>query len=144
MAYRTHRTIEFHHTDEAGICHFSTFFLLMESVEHEFLRSLGTSVITYREGNKIGFPRLSAACDYFSPVRFEDVVDVALRIDRLGTKSITYGFTFTHQEKLVARGRISAVCCISDPGKPLEPIAIPSDFAAKISAAQEPSDAKSE
>lgn len=144
MPYKTQRTIEFHHTDEAGICHFSTFFLLMESVEHEFLRSLGTSAITYREGNKIGFPRLSAACDYFNPVRFEDAVDVTLRIDRLGTKSITYGFTFSHQGKLVARGRIAAVCCISDPGKPLEPIAIPGDFAAKIASVEEPSDAESD
>ena len=42
--YRTQRRVEFSHTDMAGIVHFSRYFIYMESVEHEFLRHLGTSV----------------------------------------------------------------------------------------------------
>lgn len=140
MPYRTNRLVEFHHTDSAGICHFASFFLLMESVEHEFLRSLGESVVLCRDGTKISFPRLSASCEYLSPARFEDVLEAELVVTRLGTKSITYSVNFTRGEAVIARGKIACVCCISEPGKRLQPIPIPSDIAAKIAA----SDAKSD
>ena len=44
--FQTRRKIEFSDTDMAGIVHFSRFFIFMETAEHEFLRSLGTSVDT--------------------------------------------------------------------------------------------------
>src|SRR3984893_8862096 len=47
--YRTTRRVEFRDTDAAGIAHFSAFFFYMESVEHEFLRSLGLSVVSEDE-----------------------------------------------------------------------------------------------
>jgi acyl-CoA thioester hydrolase len=42
--YRTTRLVEFHDTDMAGIMHFASFFVYMESAEHELLRSMGLSV----------------------------------------------------------------------------------------------------
>ena len=72
--YRTKRKIEFVDTDMAGIVHFTRFFVFMETAEHEFLRSLGTSVATEWNGDKIGWPRLAASCEYLSPLRFEDEV----------------------------------------------------------------------
>ena len=44
-SFRSTRRIEFRDTDAAGIVHFSAFFYYMESVEHEFLRQLGLSVL---------------------------------------------------------------------------------------------------
>ncbi len=48
MPFRTTRRVEFRDTDMAGIMHFSAFFTTLESVEHEFLRSLGLSVVMER------------------------------------------------------------------------------------------------
>ncbi|WP_231612238.1 acyl-CoA thioesterase [Novipirellula galeiformis] len=48
--YTTQRRVEFRDTDAAGIVHFSAFFPLMESAEHEMLRSLGISVMPSRSG----------------------------------------------------------------------------------------------
>ena len=84
--YQTQRKIEFADTDMAGIVHFTRFFVFMESAEHEFLRSLGTSVATEWDGNKIGWPRLAASCEYLSPLRFEDEVDIRLWVSRKGNK----------------------------------------------------------
>lgn len=144
MAYRTERLVEFHHTDAAGICHFASFFLLMESVEHEYLRSLGESVVLHREGRRISFPRLSASCDYLAPAHFEDVLKAELVIVRLGTKSITYSIHFRRGEAVVARGKIACVCCISEPGQPLRSIPIPPDIAAKIASSDAKSDAEAD
>src|SRR5271167_2282952 len=93
--FRTTRRVEFADTDMAGIVHFSNFFRFMEAAEVEFLRSRGLSVALTWEGEKLGFPRVAASCDYLRPVHFEDVVDVAVSLVRLGQKSATYGFEFS-------------------------------------------------
>ena len=131
--YRTKRKIEFADTDMAGIVHFTRFFVFMESAEHEFLRSLGTSVATEWNGDKIGWPRLAASCEYLSPLRFEDEVDIRLWVSKKGTKSLTYQFHFTHQGRDIARGEITAVCCVTNPGEKLRAIPIPDFIANQIS-----------
>ena len=130
--YQTKRKIEFADTDMAGIVHFTRFFVFMESAEHEFLRSLGTSVATEWNGNTIGWPRLAASCEYLKPLRFEDEVDIHLRVSKKGTKSLTYQFCFTHQGTDVARGEITTVCCITNPGEKLRAIPIPDFIADQI------------
>ena len=130
--YHTKRQIEFADTDMAGIVHFTRFFVFMESAEHEFLRSLGTSVATEWEGNKIGWPRLAASCEYLSPLRFEDEVDICLWVSKKGTKSLTYQFQFTRQGEAIARGQLTTVCCITNPGEKLRAIPIPDFIADQI------------
>ncbi len=135
--FHTKRKIEFADTDQAGICHFARFFVFMETAEHEFLNSLGTSVSTELDGNKIGWPRLAASCEYLSPARFEDILDIHLMVARKGTKSITYKFIFTRDNTVIARGQMTSACCICNPGKPITAIPIPSSLASQIQEAPE-------
>ena len=130
--FRTTRRIEFPDTDMAGIVHFSRFFVFMEAAGHEFLRSLGTSVSTEYEGNQIGWPRVGASCDYMSPARFEDVLDIHLSVIRKGEKSMTYGFVFHNKGTVVARGQLRSVCCVCNPGEKLQSIPIPEFIAKQI------------
>ena len=130
--YRTKRRIEFSDTDMAGIAHFSRFFVFMESAEHEFLRSLGTSVATEWEGNKIGWPRLSASCEYLNPVKFEDTLDIHLTVSRKGRKSMTYEFVFANDDLEIARGRMRTACCTCNPGEKMKAIPIPDFIANQI------------
>jgi acyl-CoA thioester hydrolase len=130
--FQTTRRIEFPDTDMAGIVHFSRFFVFMEAAEHEFLRSLGTSVSTQWEGNTIGWPRVGASCEYMSPARFEDVLEVHLSVVRKGEKSMTYDFTFSNSGTLVARGQLRSVCCICNPGEKIRSIPIPDFIASQI------------
>jgi acyl-CoA thioester hydrolase len=130
--YRTTRRVEFRDTDAAGIAHFSAFFFYMESVEHEFLRSLGLSVLGEDEIGPISWPRVSASCDYQSAVRFEDVLDISLRVARLGEKSVTYEFDFVCAGRQIATGKTVAVCCRFPPGGSPESVPIPATIAAKL------------
>jgi len=133
--FHTTRRVEFADTDMAGIVHFANFFRFMEAAEVEFLRSRGVSVAMSWEGDRIGFPRVAASCDYLAPVTFGDVMDVAVSIERLGTKSVTYGFEFTKDGQVIARGQVSSVCCrILDDHK-MESMTIPASFRARIGAA---------
>jgi 4-hydroxybenzoyl-CoA thioesterase/acyl-CoA thioester hydrolase len=131
-SFRTTRRVEFRDTDMAGIMHFSAFFTVLESVEHEFLRSLGLSVVMSDQEGQLGWPRVSASCDFKGAVKFEDVLDIELTIARLGEKSVTYQFTVDHTERRIAEGRIVAVCCRMTHGRPLQGIAIPAAIADKL------------
>lgn len=105
------RRIQFRDTDAAGIAHFSTFFLFMEEAEHEFLRARGLSVLMRDAEGAISWPRVAVKCDYASPVKFEDMLEIDVALTRIGDKSVTYAFTFTCEGRQVARGEITAVCC---------------------------------
>src|SRR3954470_5086228 len=64
------RPVQFAETDMAGSVHFANYFRMMEEVEHAFFRSIGLSVSMQHDGMHIGWPRVSAACEYFGPIRF--------------------------------------------------------------------------
>ncbi len=130
--FRTTRLVEFHDTDMAGIMHFASFFHYMESAEHEFLRSLGLSVHATVNGEMLSFPRVATSCQFKSPARCEEILDIAIRISRLGEKSITYDFDLRIGTREVATGQFTCVCCRVVPGKPLESVAIPADVAEKL------------
>jgi YbgC/YbaW family acyl-CoA thioester hydrolase len=109
--FRVSRRVEFAETDMAGIVHFSNFFRYMESAEVAFLRQRGLSVSMSWEGQHVGLPRVAAACDFFRPVSFEDVIDIAVTLQKIGRTSLTYQFDFFKDGEPVARGRITCVCC---------------------------------
>ena len=131
-AFVASRRVEFRDTDAAGIMHFASFFPLMESVEHEFLRHLGLSVIMHETRGPISWPRVHAECDFRSAVRFEDLLTIELAIARIGEKSVTYHFAIRQGNRAVADGRIAAVCCRLSPDRPPESIPIPAAIAEKL------------
>ena len=128
--FHTTRRIEFADTDMAGIVHFANFFRFMEAAEVEFLRARGLSVALTWEGDTLGFPRVSASCDYLKPAKFEDVLDVSVRVARLGRKSVTYAFEFTKNGDGIARGQVTSVCCRIGPQRQIEAIEIPASMRA--------------
>lgn len=163
--FRTVRRVEFRDTDAAGIVHFSAFFPMMESVEHEFLRSLGIAVMPHASrpcdgGAPVGdgsescagkghsndvppaweasrdelwvtWPRVSASCDYQAAAHFEDLLEIELRVEKVGNSSVSYRFQFRRGETEVANGALIAVCCKLDAGK-LAKVAIPDGLREKL------------
>ena len=135
----THR-VQFSETDMAGVVHFSNYFRWMEEVEHAFFRALGLSVSMRHEGTEIGWPRVSASCEYLAPARFEDEVELRLWVTKIGRSSLTYEVEFFCREQRLARGRISSVCCKLGPAgeaatgsvKGMESMPIPTDLREKL------------
>jgi acyl-CoA thioester hydrolase len=133
--FQTTRRIEFVDTDMAGIVHFSNFFRFMESAEVEFLRSLGLSVHMPYEGLALGFPRVSASCDYLLPAYFEDLLTVAVRVQKVGRKSVTYAFEFLRDGELLARGQVTSVCCRVNPDGSFESTEVPASLRDRLAQA---------
>ena len=94
------RKVSFSDTDLAGIVHFASFFPYMEDCEHEFYRSLGLSVTNMRDfnGDKLGWPRVHASCNYKKPLHFDDEFKIILTIVKISTKTIKYNFQFISKD----------------------------------------------
>jgi acyl-CoA thioester hydrolase len=105
------RRIQFFETDMAGVVHFSNYFRMMEEVEHAFFRSLDLSIVMTHEALEIGWPRVAAACEYFGPLRFEDEVELVMRVTKVGEKSFNYEVDFLWEGRRVALGKMTSVCC---------------------------------
>ena len=134
-SFETRRRVEFVDTDMGGIVHFSRYGIFMETTEHLFLESLGLAVDMEVDGVRVSWPRVSVKCEYRSPARFGETLDIALRVLRKGTRSITYGFTFRSGDREVAGGEVVAVCCAIRPGEPIRSVPIPAVIADKIAEA---------
>jgi YbgC/YbaW family acyl-CoA thioester hydrolase len=129
----THR-VQFSETDMAGVVHFSNYFRMMEEVEHAFFRSLGLSVAMTHEALELGWPRVSAACEFFGPLRFEDEVELVMRVTKVGEKSFNYEVEFVHGGRRVALGKMTSVCCEMLPTGGMRSVAIPAAVRDKLEA----------
>ena len=135
------RTVEFAETDMAGIMHFANFFYWMESCEAAFYRSLALPLISFVPGNVVGWPRVAVSCEYKSPLRFNDVVQVRLLVKEVRTKAVIYVFQFRKVSdgkplpEIVAQGEVAAVCVTAGAGGAMVAQPIPAEVRAKLEVA---------
>lgn len=107
------RLVEFADTDVAGIMHFSNFFRFVECAEHAFFRSLGHRVHTADGNQHEGWPRIEVSCKYHKPARFEQTLEVGIRLEEIRTNSLRYRFSITVADDpgraLLAAGAFSII-----------------------------------
>ena len=125
------RRVQFAETDMAGVLHFSNYFRYMEEIEHAFWRSLDLTVYHPDAEPSLSWPRVATDCEYSAPLHFEDEVDLALRVTKVGHKSLSYEVEFRRSGERCATGRVTAVCCITKPGS-FAPTPIPNVIRARL------------
>jgi YbgC/YbaW family acyl-CoA thioester hydrolase len=137
--FKLQRRVEFSETDAAGIVHFANFFRYMESAEHAFFRSLGFSIMMRHFNPPLGFPRVHVACDYKSPLRFEDLLEIHLLVREKKTKVLSYLFRFFNLNAAppveAARGVLTVVCVTQTPDGRFVSTRIPHEVADLIQVA---------
>ena len=118
--FRYRRLVEFADTDLAGLMHFSNFFRFVECAEHAYFRSLGVRVHSATGAEHQGWPRIEVACQYHKPARFEQTLEVGLRIEEMRTSSLRYGFWIfvadDPERTLLAAGAMSIIHVNLDTG----------------------------
>ncbi len=101
------RRVEWMDTDAAGIWHWTTAMRFAEAAEAELHTALGIVDRTFGVT-----PRLAVAAEFRAPLRFNDVVRVDFRVDRVGRTSVAYAFTLAREDVLAAEGRVTT--CLVD------------------------------
>jgi acyl-CoA thioester hydrolase len=80
-----------------------------EAAEIEFLRSLGLERKDAATA-AVNFPRVHVECTYTAMVQYDDLMQIAVRVERVGNASYKLAFEASVDERLVARGFVTAVC----------------------------------
>ncbi|MBI4905214.1 MAG: acyl-CoA thioesterase [Acidobacteria bacterium] len=101
--------IRFVDTDASQRIHYTAMFRHFEAAEMEWLRAGGCPYSDSRMAG-VTFPRVHVECDFQAELRFDDLVTVALTVERIGTSSFTMVFAVSSGDRQCARGKIVVVC----------------------------------
>ena len=134
--FRHRRIVEFVDTDMAGLMHFSNFLRFAEAAEHAFFRSLGFRVHTNAANLRHGWPRIEVACKYRQPARFEETLEICLRLEEIRSSSLNYSFWFFGEgagHPLLAHGTCAIIHVeINDTTHEIKKTPIPAALRAKL------------
>jgi acyl-CoA thioester hydrolase len=128
--YTLRRRVFFYECDGAGIVHFSNYFRYMEEAEHGLWRETGLSIA--RSDCGVGFPRVAASFEYRRPLRFEDEIDIQIRIVNISNRSMTYTCTMTRNGESIATGSATVVCVMEQPDKTILSVPIPPEIVSRF------------
>jgi len=130
--YRLRRRVLFYEADLAGIVHFSWFFRYMEEAEHALWREAGLSIAPRRAD--VIFPRINAAFEYHSPLRFEEEFDVHIRVAEMTEKTMRYACEVTRDQTKIATGSLTIICATKQ-GDEMKAVPFPPEIAAQFQVA---------
>jgi acyl-CoA thioester hydrolase len=90
-------------TDAGRRIHFTAAFRWAEATETALWRKLG--LLDF----ETGWPRRHVEAEYTRMLRFEDEVEVRLRVERVGTTSVTFSWDVVHDGAIAVTGRHTVV-----------------------------------
>ena len=132
-AFVYRRRVQFAETDLAGIVHFSVIFRYMEEAEHALWRAAGLTIA--ERGSDVGWPRVSAACEFRNALRFEEEFEVRVRVGSIKTRTLEYEFTLVREDTVIAVGTITSVCVKKGADGRMKATEIPADVLRKLRSA---------
>ena len=113
--------VRFADVDHAGIVYYPRFYHYFHVAFEEFFRQrMGSGAyLDLISRRRIGFPAVRTECDYRAPLRFGDMVQVDVQIERLGGKSVRFRYRAFRAEgsrgpagEVVADGLV--ICAVTD------------------------------
>jgi acyl-CoA thioester hydrolase len=98
-------------TDAAAILYFAAWFPWMERISVEWVYGQGFRFDQIGERFGAAPSARATSCEYTAPARVYDEIDVAMRIEHIGTTSYRLGFTMTRcvDRVVVARSTLTLV-----------------------------------
>jgi acyl-CoA thioester hydrolase len=101
--------VRFHECDPQGIVfnanHFAYFDVVLTELWRAAFGSYGAMVASGTDVQVV-----DASASFHAPARFDDELDFAMTIERLGSSSITSGFEERRDGQLLVSGRLVHVC----------------------------------
>jgi 4-hydroxybenzoyl-CoA thioesterase len=108
--------VRFADVDHAGIVYYPRFFHFFHVAFEELWRArMGArAYCELLDRDRVGFPAVSASCEFRAPLRFGDDAEIQVSISRLGAKSITFRYRIFRVDprELAAEGQV--VCAVVD------------------------------
>ena len=103
--------VGFSDTDAQGVVYYGRYMPYFDLARTEFHRHLGRVHL-----GKVDFAMRAVNVDYVAGARFDDLLEVFVRVERIGTTSITYDHAAyrTEDDTLMATAKATLVCIALD------------------------------
>ena len=109
MPFKTTWKISFGEIDYASIVYYPNFFDYFQRTEEAFMEHLGFPYPYLIGDLKLGFPIVHVESDFKKPVRYGDAIDIAINVEKLGEKSVTFRFKVFKGSDFCAEATIAHV-----------------------------------
>lgn len=108
--------VRYQETDNMGVVYYGNYFTWFEVARTEYFRTLG---LVYRKLEEKGVYLMvaSAACQYKSPAKYDDIVKIHTWVPEFKNSSLKFAYKLFVGEKLIATGE-SLHVFTSAAGKP--------------------------
>lgn len=87
--FAAHTRVGFDETDAQGVVYYGRYLPYFDRARVEYLRHLG---LLHHGPAFVQFVMRASAVEYHAPAIFDDLLDVFLRVARVGTTSVTYEY----------------------------------------------------
>jgi YbgC/YbaW family acyl-CoA thioester hydrolase len=108
MRFSISEYVRWEDIDAAGIINYQAYLRFFGLAEAELFRSCGLSYKTLFDDVGIWLPRVHVECDFFDPVRLDELLIVEAFFGRIGTSSIHIHFEVKREQRpdiVVASGK---------------------------------------
>lgn len=107
MGFHAQMKVRFSDVDNAGIVYYPRFFHFFHvAFEEMFSEQFGVPYVDVIAKDRLGFPAVHAEVDFKAPLKFGDVADVEIGVERVGGKSATFVY---HLRRGGPKGELCAV-----------------------------------
>jgi acyl-CoA thioester hydrolase len=111
--YAAYQRVGFSETDAQGVVYYGRYMPYFDVARTEYHRHLGR----VRLGG-VDFAMRAITVEYLAPARFDDLLEIFVRVERIGTTSITYDHAAYRIEEngdeLMATAKATLVCIALD------------------------------
>jgi acyl-CoA thioester hydrolase len=97
-------------TDTCGIVYYANYLKFFERARTEWLRSVGFEQQKMAEELGLRFVIASIECDFKLPARLDDVIDIDVRVARLGSASMVFDQSANRGTSMLAAARVRVGC----------------------------------
>jgi len=109
-------------TDAGGVVYYANYLKFLERARTEWLRAAGFEQPELMRDHNVIFVVRSVAIEYLQPARFNDALDVTVRLEKLGSCTIDV-FQTVERDARLAEARVRIVCV--DQRNGFKPVRIP-------------------
>ena len=113
-------------TDAMGVVYYANYLAYFEAARVEYIREIGCSYRAMEESGVVAAVT-EAHCKYLSPARFDDLLTIYIRIERMRKASMTFTYEVWREEdqQVIAEGSTSHACLDR---QTLRPTSLPPEF----------------
>ena len=122
--------IYYEDTDAGGVVYYANYLKYMERARTEWLRRLGFEQDSLRQQHGVLFVVQHVSLDYLKPGRFNDLLEVSVRILRRGRASLELAQDISRaQGEILCAGK-ARIVCVDDTS--FRPRALPADVVKEL------------